>query len=170
MSYLTLKEAAEATGLNEATIRRLCKKTASKPFIRMKEGKQGGMYTIQANYLFDTYPPLQSGQNAVYTRLDNDSTSVDKEPIQGYTALLAAKDDIIQILKSETAYLRVENTSLREENRELKMLPPPSPTSDVASAGEVLDSSPKQSKRSIWQRLFGWVINQFQVRFQLAGY
>lgn len=155
MSYLTLREAAEATGLNEATIRRLCKKAASKPFIQMKEGKQGDMYTIQANYLFDTYPPLQSGQNAVYTRLDNGSTSVDKEPIQDYTALLAAKDDIIQILKSETAYLRVENTSLREENRELKLLPAPSPVSSVASAGEALDSVPKQSKRSIWQRLFG---------------
>ncbi|GAB3767231.1 hypothetical protein [Spirosoma pomorum] len=155
MSYLTLKEAAKATGLNEATIRRLCKRTASKPFIRMKEGKQGGMYTIQANYLFDNYPPLQSVQNAVYTSLDNDSTSIDKEPIQGYTALLEAKDDIIQILKSEAAYLRAENTSLREENRELKLLPSPSPASSVAPAGEVLESSSKQSKRSIWQRLFG---------------
>jgi len=155
MSYLTLKEAAEATGLNEATIRRLCKKPASKPFIQMEKGKQGSMYTIQANYLFDNYSPLQSRQNAVYTRVDNDSTGIDKEPIQDYAALLTAKDDIIQLLKSETAYLRAENTSLREENRELKLLPPPNLVPNMASIKEALNSSPEQSKKSIWQRLFG---------------
>lgn len=144
MSYLTLKEASEATGLNEATIRRLCKKPASKPFISLKKGKQGMMYTIQANYLFDVYPPLKLAKNPDYTRLDNAYTSLDKEPVQDYTALLAAKDQIIELLKSETAYLRAENTSLREENRELKLLNPPS---------SVAPTEPK--KKTFWQRLFG---------------
>jgi len=153
MSYLTLKEASEATGLNEATIRRLCKKPASKPFIVLKEGKKGVMYTIQANYLFDVYPPLKSSNNAAYTRVDNGSTSLDKEPTQDYTALLAAKDEIIQLLKSETAYLRAENTSLREENRELKLLPAPSPT-DNGQLSEEHNQTPKQDKKSFWRRLF----------------
>ncbi len=155
MSYLTLKEASEATGLNEATIRRLCKKAETKPYIEMKKGKQGPMYTIQANYLFNIYPPLNSSKNPVYTRLDNDSTSLDKEPIQDYTDLLAAKDEIIQLLKSETAYLRAENTSLREENRELKLLPAPVQEDQLQSV---------EQPRSFWQRLFGgWtVLNQIQ--------
>jgi len=155
MSYLTLKEAAGATGLNEATIRRLCKKPTSKPFVQMEKGKQGSMYTIQANYLFDIYSPVQSNQNAVYTRVDNDSTRLDKEPIQDSTAILAAKDEIIQLLKSETAYLRAENTSLREENRELKLLPAPSSATIATSINEVTDLLPEQNKKSFWQHLFG---------------
>lgn len=155
MSYLTLKEASEATGLNEATIRRLCKKSESKPFIQMKKGKQGIMYTVQANYLFDVYPPLKPNKSGDYTRVDNVSTSLDKEPIQDYTALLAAKDEIIHLLKSETAYLRTENTSLREENRELKLLPAPTLTFDSPPNEGEANQMPGQSKKSFWQRLFG---------------
>jgi DNA-binding IscR family transcriptional regulator len=154
MSYLTLKEASEATGLNEATIRRLCKKPSSKPFIEMKKGKQGGMYTIQANYLFDIYPPVKSAQNPAYTRVYNDSTSLDKEPTQDYTALLSAKDEIIELLKSETAYLRAENTSLREENRELKLLPAASLPVDSLPTQSQVNPTPDQGKKSFWQRLF----------------
>ncbi|WP_020600317.1 hypothetical protein [Spirosoma panaciterrae] len=157
MSYLTLKEASEATGLNEATIRRLCKKPASKPFVELKSGKKGTMYTIQANYLFDVYPPVKSPKIDAYTRVDNDYTSLHKEPVQDYTALLAAKDEIIQLLKSETAYLRAENTSLREENRELKLLPAPSLTFDSQATQTEAETNqvPGQSKKSFWQRLFG---------------
>lgn len=155
MSYLTLKEASEATGLNEATIRRLCKKNESKPFVEMKKGKQGVMYTVQANYLFDVYPPVKSDKSAVYTRLDNDNTRLDREPIQEYTVLLAAKDEIIQLLKSETAYLRTENTNLREENRELKLLPSPTAVSDEPLPKTVTNQEPEQVKKSFWQRMFG---------------
>ena len=151
MNYLSLKEASEATGLNEATIRRLCKKPARKPYIQMKMPKQWDMNTIQANYLFDVYPPLKPTQNPDYTRVDNDSTSLYREPIQDYTTLLAAKDEIIELLKSETAYLRAENSSLREENRELKLLPPPS---SPATTDSGLNQSEQQSKKSFWKRLF----------------
>lgn len=154
MSYLTLKEASEATGLNVATIRRLCKKPESKSFIQMKKGKQGAMYTIQANYLFDVYPPKESTDNGAYTRVDNGSTSLDKEPVQDYTALLSAKDEIIQLLKSETAYLRAENTSLREENREMKLLPAPVSTSESQPAAGEIEQAQDQDKKSFWRRLF----------------
>ena len=154
MSYLTLKEASEATGLNQATIRRLCKKPESKPFVGMKKGKQGDMYTIQANYLFDVYSPLPTIQRTDYTSLNNDSTSLDKEPIQDYTALLAAKDEIIQLLKSETAYLRTENTSLREENRELKLLPAPALPATSTQTEHEENLTLKRDRRSFWKRLF----------------
>lgn len=155
MSYLTLKEASEATGLNEATIRRLCKKAESKPFIEMKKGKQGAIYTIQANYLFNVYPPSKPGKTDDYTRVYNDTTSLNKLPIQDYTTILEAKDEIIQLLKSETAYLRAENTSLREENRELKLLPSPTFTPDVPLSETPIDQQPEPEKKSFWQRLFG---------------
>lgn len=155
MSYLTLKEASESTGLNEATIRRLCKKTESRPFIEMKKGKQGAMYTIQANYLFNVYPPSKLVKTDDYTRVYNDTTSLNKSPIQDYTALLEAKDEIIQLLKSETAYLRAENTSLREENRELKLLPSPTSMPDAALSDTLIDRQPELEKKSFWQRLFG---------------
>ena len=156
MSYLTLKEASEATGLNEATIRRLCKKTESKPFIEMKKGKQGAMYTIQANYLFNVYPPSKPSKTDDYTRVYNDSTSLNKLPTQEYTTLLEAKDEIIQLLKSETAYLRAENTSLREENRELKLLPSPTYMPDALLSETPIDQQPEPERKSFWQRLFGW--------------
>lgn len=155
MSYLTLKEASEATGLNEATIRRLCKKTESKPFIDMKKGKQGAMYTIQANYLFNIYQPSKPVKTDDYTRVHNDSTSLDKTPLQDYTTLLEAKDEIIQLLKSETAYLRAENTSLREENRELKLLPSPTSIPDASLSETPIGQQPEPEKKSFWQRLFG---------------
>jgi hypothetical protein len=155
MSYLTLKEASEATGLNEATIRRLCKKTESKPFIELKKGKQGTMYTVQANYLFSVYPPSKLGKTDDYTRVYNDSTSLDKSPLQDYTSLLEAKDEIIQLLKSETAYLRAENTSLREENRELKLLPSPTSIADTPLSEASIDNQLEPEKKSLWQRLFG---------------
>ena len=154
MNYLTLKEASAATGLNEATIRRLCKKSESKPFIEMKKGKQGDMYTIQTNYLFNVYPPVKVNESDAYTSLDSDSTSVDSEPTQAYVALLSAKDEIIQLLKSETAYLRAEITSLREENRELKLLPAPAMTANIQQT-ELQDNELMQTgKKSFWQRLF----------------
>lgn len=154
MSYLTLKEAADATGLNQATIRRLCKKAGSKAFIRMAKGKQGILYTIQANYLFDTYPPVKSDKIDDYTRVYNDSTSLYKEPIQDYTALLSAKDEIIELLKSETAYLRAENTSLREENREMKLLPAPVSIVQDQPITQESRSTPEPGRKSFWQRLF----------------
>ena len=124
MVYLTLKEAAEATGLNEATIRRLCKRSDSKPFIQMKESKRGAQYTIQSNYLFSIYSPAKSNNKQHYTRLDDNTNRVDIKPTQDYTLVITAKDELIQSLKSENSYLREENKSLREENKELKFLPP----------------------------------------------
>ncbi|SKC21033.1 hypothetical protein [Dyadobacter psychrophilus] len=147
MNYITLKEAAKATGLNEMTIRRLCKKADSKPYIRLKEGKNGSLYTIQTNYLFDKYPP-----KTAFDKLEQDSlnTRVNVDPIQvytqDYTPVLAVKDELIQVLKDEIAYLREENKGLREENKELKLLPAPH---------NVTQEATENHRKSFWQRIWG---------------
>lgn len=147
MNYITLKEAAKATGLNETTIRRLCKKADSKPYIRLKDGKNGSLYTIQTNYLFDKYPPKKApdtlDENSLYK-------PVNADPIQGYmqdyTPLLTVKDELIQVLKDEITYLREENKGLREENKELKLLP---------AAHNVTKEADQNPRKSFWQRVLG---------------
>lgn len=144
MNYITLKEAAEATGLKEITIRRLCKKADSKPYIRLKNGKNGSLYTIQTNYLFDKYPPKKIPDDF----LASTSQTVQNMPVQdteqGYTSILNVKDELIQVLKDEITYLREENKGLREENKELKLLP---------VAQSVIQES--ITKKPFWQRIFG---------------
>ena len=60
MSYLTIKQAAEATRKSEKTIRRLCNSPESKDYIAMEDGK----ILIDANYLQQNYPISTSGQTA----------------------------------------------------------------------------------------------------------
>lgn len=147
MNYITLKEAAIATGLNEMTIRRLCKKPESKPYIRLKEGKNGSLYTIQTNYLFDKYPPKKivnaRSEASIDIPVNDESIQVST---QVYTSVLTVKDELIQVLKDEIAYLREENKGLREENKELKLLPAP----QTAAQG-----SNNDTRKTFWQRIWG---------------
>lgn len=146
MNYITLKEAAKVTGLNEMTIRRLCKKADSKPYIRLKKGKNGSLYTIQTNYLFDKYPPRQALDKVESDSLYNpENVKPIQVNTQDYTPVLAVKDELIQILKDEITYLREENKSLREENKELKLLP----------AHNESSKSQDEEKKSFWRRIFG---------------
>lgn len=142
MNYINLKQAAEATGLTQTTIRRLCKKEHSKPFVRLEKGKNGNTYTIQTNYLFDKYPPVKKTENNEYTSIDK---NIHVKPLQDYSGVLEAKEETINILKDELSYLREENKNLREENRDLKLLP--------AHKGNLRDE--EQLNKSFWQRLFG---------------
>ena len=147
MNYITLKEAAKATGLNEMTIRRLCKKAESKPYVRLKEGKNGSLYTIQTNYLFDKYSPKKA---LVRPEQDSLNTHVNVDPIQvhtqDYTPVLAVKDELIKVLKDEITYLREENKGLREENKELKLLP---------ASHNVTPEASENPPKSLWQRIWG---------------
>ena len=61
MNYIDIKEAVKATGKSEKTIRRFLSKAESKPYIDKKDNK----LIIDVNYLFASYPPLKSIQNAV---------------------------------------------------------------------------------------------------------
>ena len=120
MNYFTFREASEITGLNEATIRRLSKKPESKPYVQMKKGKRGTVYTIQADYLFGIYPRLKLDNSPVSSRMGSQYGNVLNDVSPEIAALLAAKDAIIQYLKDEAAYLRDENINLQEEIRSLR--------------------------------------------------
>ena len=121
MNYFTFREASEITGLNEATIRRLSKKPESKPYVQMKKGKKGSVYTIQADYLFGIYPRLRFDKNPLSLRVGSYFATPENINNRETAALLAAKDEIIQYLKDEAAYLRNENMRLQEEIRTLKL-------------------------------------------------
>lgn len=53
MQSISIKEASDVTGKSEKTIRRLCSKPESKPFIE----QIGTKLLIDVNYLFASYPP-----------------------------------------------------------------------------------------------------------------
>ncbi len=140
--YITLKQAAEAIGLSETTIRRFCKKKESKPFIKLVKANNGYAYTFQSNYRFDKYPPAKTPQKEDYTSIDNHAQG---QPIHDYAAVWEAKKETIKILKDLLAYLKEENINLREENRDLKLLP---------AHYESLKQE-KQERISFWKRVFG---------------
>lgn len=58
MPYLTIKQAAEATGKSEKTIRRLCNQSKSKDYITYEDTK----LLIDANYLQQNYSMVITGQ------------------------------------------------------------------------------------------------------------
>ena len=117
MNYLTLREASEVTGLTEATIRRLCKRPESKPYVQMKQGKKGPVYTVQADYLFGIYPLSKADKNSINILANYLSKEFSDSPKE---SVLLAAEEMIQHLKSEMSYLRDENIRLREENQALK--------------------------------------------------
>lgn len=58
MPYLTIKQAAGATGKSEKTIRRLCNLSKSKGYVTYEDTK----LLIDANYLQQNYPMINTGQ------------------------------------------------------------------------------------------------------------
>ena len=66
MNYIDIKEASEATGKSEKTIRRLINKTESNAFV----DKSNSKIIIDVNYLFSVYPPIKKGENEVRQNLD----------------------------------------------------------------------------------------------------
>lgn len=59
MNYIDIKEASEATGKSEKTIRRLINKPESDSFVDRSNNK----IIIDVNYLFSVYPPMKKGKN-----------------------------------------------------------------------------------------------------------
>lgn len=58
MPYLTIKQAAEATGKSDKTIRRLCNLSKSKDYITYEDNK----LLVDTNYLQQNYPMINTGQ------------------------------------------------------------------------------------------------------------
>ena len=58
MEFISLQEAADLTGKNIMTIRRLTKKPGSKPYTKL-DATENKWY-IDKSYLFTKYPSIQS--------------------------------------------------------------------------------------------------------------
>lgn len=76
MNFIDIKEAAEATGKSEKTIRRLVYKTESESFTDKKNNK----IVIDVNYLFSIYPAVKKKKKEVVQNIDmgKDVSSLDE--------------------------------------------------------------------------------------------
>ena len=76
MNFIDIKEAAEATGKSEKTIRRLVYKTESEPFTDKRNNK----IVIDVNYLFSIYPAVKKNKKVVVQNIDmgKDVSSLDE--------------------------------------------------------------------------------------------
>lgn len=91
MNYIDITEASKATGKNPMTIRRLIKKPQSKAYVRIEKLEHGDKYTIDVNYLFSVYTPV----NTVNTPTIQQAIQPDLE------RLLKEKDERIKDLKEQ---------------------------------------------------------------------
>jgi hypothetical protein len=100
MNYIDIAEAAKATGKNQITIRRLIKKATSAPYVRLEKSEFGDKYTLEVNYLFSQYAPLNTYHQKPF---NNDSTLTTHEDgtqgIQVFERLLQEKEERIKDLK-----------------------------------------------------------------------
>lgn len=79
MNYINIKEAVNATGKSEKTIRRFLTRVESTLYINKKDNK----LLVDVNYLFASYQPIKNTQNEIGQKLDIDQkTSVDIELTQ----------------------------------------------------------------------------------------
>jgi type I site-specific restriction-modification system R (restriction) subunit len=91
VNYIDITEATKATGKNQMTIRRLIKKPQSQPYVKIEKKEGGDKYTIDVNYLF-----------SVYTPINNVSTPPIQQDIQrDLERLLREKDERIKDLKEQ---------------------------------------------------------------------
>jgi hypothetical protein len=110
MNYIDILDAAKATGKNQMTIRRLIKKPDSKAYVKIIKQEYGDKYTIDVNYLFSVYSPI----NTVTT-----------QPIQPYIQtdlerLLKEKDERIRDLKEQ---LEKKDKVIDSLTETMKLLP-----------------------------------------------
>lgn len=108
---IDIQEAARLTGKNGATIRRLTKKPASKPYVKVVAGK----LLIERDYLFNNYPPIQAVNEPVYANAQEPIQSIDK-------SLLEAKEQTIQILRQDIEGKEKTIAQLLERTREQNII------------------------------------------------
>jgi len=132
MNYIDIAEASKATGKNPMTIRRLIKKPQSKAFVRIEKLEHGDKYTIDVNYLFSIYTPV----NTVNTQ------SI-QQPIQpDLERLLKEKDERIKDLKEQ---LDKKDRVIESLTDTMKLLP----------AHTTQFTSINQKRKSWWRRILG---------------
>lgn len=118
MQYLSVKEATSATGLSDASIRRLCK-GLSKPNIKYQSGK----LFILDTFLFSKYPPqnllkqddeMPSHLPKQMPRQQNLDPELIQDLLKEYPArLLIEKDKTIELLQGE---IEIKNRQLEKKD------------------------------------------------------
>ena len=126
MNQIDIKEATEATGKSEKTIRRFLAKPESQPFICNKDNK----IVVDVNYLFNAYPPIKKAKKVGGQNMDiNEKMSIDiellelkhkltlyEQEIKYKESLLIEKDNRIDDLQKAMLFLEVA----REEKTIIK--------------------------------------------------
>ena len=126
MLYIQLKEASQLTGMNEMTIRRLAKKPESRQYVKREDNK----IFIQQEYLYKHYPPTTPKLVGVQelkqdiVEVEQDVQDLSRHPY--IQQIIAAKEDIIEVLKEEVErkermIIQVTERS-REQNRIIQSL------------------------------------------------
>lgn len=131
MNSISIKEASDATGKSEKTIRRFCSKPESKPFIERKDSK----VFIDVNYLFASYPPPKDMSKEAVQKVDKkekvQEMSIDtefselKNKIALYEQEIKLKDQILEerehrISDLQKAMLLLNPPELKKEVKEKK--------------------------------------------------
>jgi hypothetical protein len=151
MSYLTIKQAAEATRKSEKTIRRLCNNPKSKDYMVMEDGK----ILIDANYLQQTYPMSTSRQTAQNnTRHSLPTTTQEVQPVvqPQKTDSLQHEIDLLKLqLRYKDEILGLKDRQIETLERSLLLLgegfkkdPIPPATDHMAQA------APEPPKKKRW--------------------
>jgi len=115
MNYIDIKEASEATGKSEKTIRRLVNKAESNAFV----DKSNSKIIIDVNYLFSAYPPIKKGKNEVRQILDMGN----KESIQ--VELINLKNKLViyeQELKHKESLLNEKDNRILDLQKAMLLL------------------------------------------------
>lgn len=131
MNSISIKEASDATGKSEKTIRRFCSKPESKAFIERKDSK----VFINVNYLFASYPPpkdmskeaiqkVDKKENVQLVSIGNDISEL-KNKIALYEQEIKLKDQILEerehrISDLQKAMLLLSPPELKKEAKEKK--------------------------------------------------
>jgi hypothetical protein len=126
MGFITIAEAARLTGRHEKTIRRWIRKQLEKdPQARDKIVRDtiasGFTYRVDKDYLLANSPPLdtpeQSSQEATGQGTVHQAEQSTGQPIHPPDPLMAAKDEVITLLKDQ---VRQQQEELSSKNEQIK--------------------------------------------------
>jgi hypothetical protein len=151
MSYLTIKQAAEATRKSEKTIRRLCNSPKSKDYMVLEDGK----ILIDANYLQQTYPMSTPGQTAKKdTRHSLPMPTQKVQPIvqAPQTDSLQHEIDLLKLqLRYKDEILGIKDRQIETLERSLLLLGEGMKREPVPAATEpIAQAAPDPPKKKRW--------------------
>lgn len=154
MPYLTIAQAAEATGKSEKTIRRLIKQPTAAPFVTRDGDGPNAPVQIDASYLQSVYPMsiptmqkriLDKGSQGRNSDLGQDQ---DKGQTNDQTAQsIAIQAEMLAILKEQ---LRLKDEQLAARDRRIEDL------TDKLTHIRLITEAPREEQRPEEQKKSWW--------------